>query len=356
MKKIKKFMVKMRSCLAEKIIIALMGNTSSKQILRIQNARVRLNTKIVSHIIRVVVSTIFFLSAIVLSLDIIIRKLVEIINIPDSILISILLVMVGLSIFFIKSIIKYLIDFFCLPEFNTKDIVLVSIVLFAIPYNLMPLEEQIHWNIVLKAVILLLMFYTIKFFLIYKIARRHAETLGDYAHNLIRLGETPDGKGKAKGFYVYCDKTDKIVRVLIVHGNNCRETLNLTEILENEVKKVLLDRIVWPEDSDRATLLDKEIAEAILLNCKFVKRNRVNDLPISNRYDDCLGVSERVVQPILRLMQSNSIKPCVIALTGAWGSGKTSTLNLLRKRLEEMTGIFLLNLSHYWKENMIFKL
>ncbi len=59
----------------------------------------------------------------------------------------------------------------------------------------------------------------------------------------------------------------------------------------------------------------------------------VTDRAIQDVTEDSFHVKERLVIPMLDVIQDNGVKPCTVALMGEWGSGKTSALNLLRNEL-----------------------
>jgi len=61
-----------------------------------------------------------------------------------------------------------------------------------------------------------------------------------------------------------------------------------------------------------------------------------NDKPINECTDDQFKIKDRLVKPIIQFLNDN--KSCSIAVSGEWGAGKSSVLNLLKKELVESDG------------------
>ncbi|WP_058532868.1 P-loop NTPase fold protein [Legionella saoudiensis] len=70
-------------------------------------------------------------------------------------------------------------------------------------------------------------------------------------------------------------------------------------------------------------------------NKDIEKSNRITDTSIINRNHDRLNVSESIIPRILNIIKDESYFPLTIALTGEWGAGKTSVINLLKSNLAE---------------------
>jgi hypothetical protein len=60
-----------------------------------------------------------------------------------------------------------------------------------------------------------------------------------------------------------------------------------------------------------------------------------NDIPIRNTGEDKLNINKRIVKNILNFLTDIKGNPLTIAITGEWGIGKTSVMNLLEDSLEE---------------------
>lgn len=72
-----------------------------------------------------------------------------------------------------------------------------------------------------------------------------------------------------------------------------------------------------------------------LLGSFFMKKSSLslNDKSIKTEGDDEFGFNNRIVKNIYSFLERD-ISPCIIAVTGPWGSGKTSVINLLKKKIE----------------------
>lgn len=66
---------------------------------------------------------------------------------------------------------------------------------------------------------------------------------------------------------------------------------------------------------------------------KSHKPYTISDSPISSIEHDYLNVSDRYINKIYSLLSSDSSSSFTIAITGEWGVGKTSTMNLIEERL-----------------------
>ncbi|WP_133138085.1 P-loop NTPase fold protein [Legionella rowbothamii] len=71
------------------------------------------------------------------------------------------------------------------------------------------------------------------------------------------------------------------------------------------------------------------------VNNDIEKSNRITDTSITNINHDRLKVSESIIPRILDIIKDESYFPLTLALTGEWGAGKTSVINLLKSNLAQ---------------------
>lgn len=69
------------------------------------------------------------------------------------------------------------------------------------------------------------------------------------------------------------------------------------------------------------------------MDTKYHSKFELNDSPIQNTTQDELQVKDRIVKKIETLIKQEGISPLTIAITGEWGSGKSSVINILSKEL-----------------------
>ncbi len=77
--------------------------------------------------------------------------------------------------------------------------------------------------------------------------------------------------------------------------------------------------------NDLMFMMNKEHKENKALN--------LHDRPITNTKDDYFDINTRVVEKIFNLVTDTDVAPLSVAMTGEWGSGKTSAINLLVNKL-----------------------
>ena len=77
----------------------------------------------------------------------------------------------------------------------------------------------------------------------------------------------------------------------------------------------------------------------------------ISEKAISEANEDEFDMNTRVVDKLYKIVHEPFMMPLTLAVTGEWGVGKSSTINLLKLRLKQKKNVYL-HLSHYLKENM----
>lgn len=80
---------------------------------------------------------------------------------------------------------------------------------------------------------------------------------------------------------------------------------------------------------------------------KFIN---LHDRPIREIKENFFDIDPHIVQRINNLISDSEIMPLSIALTGEWGSGKSSVINLLVNKLNQNKKDIMLFLSLFLRE------
>lgn len=66
-------------------------------------------------------------------------------------------------------------------------------------------------------------------------------------------------------------------------------------------------------------------------------KSRYHDRPIQSSVEDVFHIKERIVKRIYSFLSQKDLHPMTVAITGEWGAGKSSVVNLLLEELEKET-------------------
>lgn len=66
-----------------------------------------------------------------------------------------------------------------------------------------------------------------------------------------------------------------------------------------------------------------------------MRKNKISDVSIDDPAKDKLKFTESIIPRIFNIVKDESYFPLTVAITGEWGAGKTSVINLLKNKLKE---------------------